>query len=639
MKQKAIRLYLQPVQSNSNHFVLFTDLSIQIINQEKTVLFQEPVDFKLQSISPKYLTFWRQNINLQHPHLINNRQFLLVVDKLFEFVNNKIELITKVPNFDQSNLRLNQIFAESGFLFAVNQQLELYVLHGDQFQYIGTQQGIICSFCDKNYILGHECVSLGKMKSDFSIDTLYNQQMMKLDEFDAKYQILPASNCIVQRGTYKSLVIDAVNSTFKVIPSKELKTDTKLRSFGYTVIQQTENELMQAEAQYKYYIEKHPVLIQNLQNYVQSRLNGSTTIHIPIQTETQTKAFLITFQFKINANLDIYAGFNRNKLVVFDRYQVLEEIDIDFDFYPGFCSPEYCKGKTAVLQHYFYQPIINDGHIYLQIFNNLYEYKDRTVELVCKITGLNTFYPQNFINHLFCLNGSVYASDSKQNIYKLEKKFVNQQTQIMQSQFLTFCGRTFILEFQSISEMQSLTVKRQICNLFGLCNLIYYNNGILIYKSEHASYLQDGCYEKYFAINLITEQTVQLNVANLNELQITMKLWSGNNLNEQWLEKYITDQHFIESISANERMNDLYLQQQWQNQVQLNSQIQKLCKFNSIHKHVRTQFSLQSQLFSGQVSGLEASLKYKMTQCNCTLQNINQQISELSNRFVAYCDE
>ncbi|CAL5994446.1 Hypothetical_protein [Hexamita inflata] len=120
---------------------------------------------------------------------------------------------------------------------------------------------------------------------------------------------------------------------------------------------------------------------------------------------------------------------------------------------------------------------------------------------------------------------------------------------------------------------------------------------------------------------------------------IVCKLWSGNNLNEQWLEKQITDQRFIESISANERMNDLYLQQQWQNQVQLNSQIQKLCKFNSIHKHVRTQFSLQSQLFSGQVSGLEASLKYKMTQCNCTLQNINQQISELSNKFIAYSEK
>ncbi|CAL5994450.1 Conserved_hypothetical protein [Hexamita inflata] len=635
MQQKAIRLYLQPVQSNSNHFVLFTDLSIQIINQEKTVLFQEPVDFKLQSISPKYLTFWRQNTITQHPHLINNRQFLLVVDKLFEFVNNKIELITKVPNFDQSNLRLNQIFAESGFLFAVNQQLELYVLHGEQFQYIGTQQGTICSFCDKNYILGHECDSLGKMKSDFSVDTLYNQQMMKLDEFDAKYQILPASNCIVQRGTYKSLVIDAVNSTFKVIPSKELKTDTKLRSFGYTAIQQTEDELQQAEAQYKQYIEKHPVLIQNLQNYVQSRLNGSSTIHIPIQTETQTKAFLITFQFKVNVNLEIYAGFNRNKLVVFDRYQVLKEIDIDFDFYPGFCSPEYCKGKTAILQHYLYQPIINDGHIYLQIFNNLYEYKDCKVELVCKITGLNTFYPQNFINHLFCLNGSVYASDSKQNIYKLEKKFVNQQTQIMQAQYFTFCNRTFILELKSISELQSLTERRKICDLQRLCAPIYYYNGILIYKSDIFSRGQ----EKYFAINLQSEQTVQLNTGNFSDLEIAMNLLPGNNLNEQWLEKQITDQRFIESISANERMNDLYLQQQWQNQVQLNSQIQKLCKFNSIHKHVRTQFSLQSQLFSGQVSGLEASLKYKMTQCNCTLQNINQQISELSNKFIAYSEK
>ncbi|CAL6057801.1 Conserved_hypothetical protein [Hexamita inflata] len=638
MKQQTIRLYLQPVQSNSNHFVLFTDLNIQIINWESAVLFQEPVDFQLQSISPKYLNFWRQNINLQHPHLLNNRLFLLVVDKLFEFVNNKIELITKVPNFDQNNLRLNQIFAQSGFLFAVNQQLELYVLHGEQFQYIGKQQGIICSFCDKNYILGHECDFLGRMNSDFSVDTLYNQQMMKLDEFDAKYQIFSASNCIVQRGTYKSQVIDTVNSTFKVIPSKELKTDQKLRSFGYTVIQQTESELQQAEAQYKQYIEKHPVLIQNLQNYVQSRLNASSIINMPVQTETQTKAFLITFQFKINVNLDIYAGFNRNKLVVFDRYQVLEEINIDFDFYPGFCSQEYCKGKTAVLQHYLYQPIINDGHIYLQIFNSLYEYKNYNVELVCKITGLNTFYPQNFINHLFCLNGSVYASDSKQNIYKLEKKFVNQQTQIMQTQFLTFCGRTFVLEFLSISELKQLTEKRLICNLFGLCNLIYYNNGMLIYKSEHASYLQDGCHEKYFAINLITEHTVQLNVANLNELQITIKLWSGNNLNEQWLEKYITDQQFIESIQTNEQMYDEYLQMQVQNQA-FNSQMQQLCKFDSVHKHVRTKFSLQSQRFSGQVSGLETNLKYKMMQCNCALLNINQQISELSNRFVVYCDE
>ncbi|CAL5998864.1 Conserved_hypothetical protein [Hexamita inflata] len=633
MKQQTIRLYLQPVQSNSNHFVLFTDLNIQIINWESAVLFQEPVDFQLQSISPKYLNFWRQNINLQHPHLLNNRLFLLVVDKLFEFVNNKIELITKVPNFDQNNLRLNQIFAQSGFLFAVNQQLELYVLHGEQFQYIGKQQGIICSFSDKNYILEHECDFLGRMNSDFSVDTLYNQQMMKLDEFDAKYQIFSASNCIVQRGTYKSLVIDTVNSMFKVIPSKELKTDQKLRGFGYTVIQQTESELQQGETQYKQYIEKHPVLIQNLQNYVQSRLNASSIINMPVLTEKQTKAFLITFQFKVNVNLDIYAGFNRNKLVVFDRYQVLEEIDIDFDFYPGFCSKEYCKGKTAVLQHYLYQPIINDGHIYLQIFNSLYEYKNYKVELVCKITGLNTFYPQNFINHLFCLNGSVYASDSKQNIYKLEKKFVNQQTQIMQAQYFTFCNRTFILEPKSISELQSFTERRRICDLQRLCAPIYYYYGILIYKSDLFSRGQ----EKYFAINLQSEQTVQLNTGNFSDLEIAMNLLPGNNLNEQWLEKYITDKQFIESIQTNEQMYDEYLQMQVQNQA-FNSQMQQLCKFDSVHQHVRTKFSLQSQRFSGQVSGLEANLKYKMMQCNCALLNINQQISELSNRFVTYCD-
>ncbi|CAL6088975.1 Conserved_hypothetical protein [Hexamita inflata] len=214
--------------------------------------------------------------------------------------------------------------------------------------------------------------------------------------------------------------------------------------------------------------------------------------------------------------------------------QILKQIRVDFDLYPGTSHPNYCYGKPFDFSPQLHQVVRCAGRIYLQYFDSVLELtSELTLKKVAVIPGLTKSTPEAFACRLFSLNGNLFAHNYNGSgnyngtIYKLENGLFRRQDADISGHFIQFCDKVFVFDYKK-GHMYQLTnnLERKLIKQLErdinsqMQKISFFGGGTLVLCASYDSLI--------VIIDLLT--------GNITENQNKS---SGQNLNERFNQKNI----------------------------------------------------------------------------------------------------
>ncbi|CAL6059807.1 Conserved_hypothetical protein [Hexamita inflata] len=155
---------------------------------------------------------------------------------------------------------------------------------------------------------------------------------------------------------------------------------------------------------------------------------------------------------KLRTDLDISIAIEDNFIYIFDHnLLILDQINIDFDFYAGKNNKTFNRQRISVNQAETFQCVISQGVIYLQAFENLFKLNGRKLEFVTVVP--NTDSSSWFTPTIFTLNDQLYTFDHYSCIHVLHNGSFKKVNQFRERPFLFPCffGKVVLLDQHGIS--------------------------------------------------------------------------------------------------------------------------------------------------------------------------------------------
>ncbi|CAL6088974.1 Conserved_hypothetical protein [Hexamita inflata] len=205
--------------------------------------------------------------------------------------------------------------------------------------------------------------------------------------------------------------------------------------------------------------------------------------------------------------------------------QILKQIRVDFDLYPGTSHPNYCYGKPFDFSPQLHQVVRCAGRIYLQYFDSVLELtSELTLKKVAVIPGLTKSTPEAFQGRLFSINNQLYVHNYNGGynyngtVYRLVNGVFEAQNIDFTGYFCQFCDKIMLFDYKydSVYMLNSQLGRKQIklnFNINTLQNVAFCQGGILVLTSS-------GCV-LVVVIDMITGQVKELDNETWPTIQIS----------------------------------------------------------------------------------------------------------------------
>ncbi|CAL6079888.1 Conserved_hypothetical protein [Hexamita inflata] len=267
--------------------------------------------------------------------------------------------------------------------------------------------------------------------------------------------------------------------------------------------------------------------------------------------------------FRPFSRLNLFLSFESNRINVLNQhFKVIRSHVIDFDFYPGFKSPDYCFNRDAIFPYPLYSPVILNGQIYIQYFNKVCQLINSQLIMQYTIPNLRLDHHSSFYGRLFPFKNALFAHNNCDQLFELQngefKLVLN-----VSGQFFHSCGVVLVFDYNdAISVFNEDFTKTEIINVTGAKFVSYCNEYLIAHNwsGENAWVVRFNDLKakicknlQKLRIDLIGEELeLGKNGLQLNEKmarEIFKKDYTDDNVYQQYIDKQLVYQEYKNEIN------------------------------------------------------------------------------------------